>query len=106
MPAATKNEIGIGLKNLAGVAKTMATLRDSIGDQDVHFAPAEYPTFASAAYVAGGNIVTVSKLYPIKEDALAEIANHDFFLFFDEGGEKLGEARVVVVDGVYRLVEA
>ncbi len=95
------------LKHLTETAVSMQKLAESLSKKDAPlYEPAVYPAFVEAAFVAGGNIITVSKLYPIKEKVLDELSDHQFLLFFAADGEKLGEARIVKTDGAYCLVEA
>jgi hypothetical protein len=97
----------VTLHSLRTVAGALGQFADNlIADGATAYEPTSYPTFMEAAYVAGGNVVTVSKLYPVKKKALLELADHQFLLFFDADGEKLGEARIVASAGTHVLVQA
>lgn len=92
---------------LVEISAVMRKARDGFAASSASASkPHEYPTFVEATYVAGGNVVTVSKLYPDKAKALTELGDHDFLLFFDASGEKLGEAVIGFIDGEYLLKEA
>jgi hypothetical protein len=96
----------VTLQALRTVADTLGQFADNLMvDGATAYEPASYPTFTEASYVAGGNVVTVSKFYPDKEKALLELDAHQFLLFFDADGEKLGEARIIERAGKHFLVE-
>lgn len=94
------------IKLLRAASESLANHRTELAKSDrPAFAPTEYPAFQEAAFIAGGNIFTVSKLYMDKARVVSALSEHDYLLFFDASGEKLGEARVILRDGSYKLVE-